>query len=127
MDITIYSDCIMRKSNFQFIPSLYAVFFLLVLLSSCSGINRGEWVIEDVSKDTLLEAYAYVVSPRVMHLEISGQTDDSINVWAIGIAGGVIDTNVSDEWYRRQVLVRYKPHKAKKGKLKIKYYIPFTI
>jgi UDP-glucose 6-dehydrogenase len=95
-----------------------------MLLISCDPKNRGEWIIQDVSKDTVLTAITNIKNCNVLILKITGQTDDSIMVRSIPIAGGIINKDLSVDHYDPKISLYFKAHKAKKGNVKISYYLP---
>lgn len=95
-----------------------------VLLSSCNQNNKGEWTISDASRDTLLTAETNVTTPSTLILKVSGQTDDSIMVHSIVIPGGKIAEEYKVDWYDPKITVKFKAHRARKGNIKIEYYLP---
>ena len=95
----------------------------MFFLTSCEQ-NRGEWIITDVSKDTILIAETKVKSPTTLLLEISGQVNDSIEVSGIRLPGGKIQKEFRLDHYYPKVSVQFKSYKATKGNLRIKYYVP---
>lgn len=99
---------------------LIPLFFLI----SCDQKNRGEWLIADVSRDTLLIAETDVKTPTTLLLKISGQVDDSIEVSSIKIPGGKIEEELRYDHYYPKIEVNFKSYKAKKGSLRVKYYLP---
>jgi hypothetical protein len=101
------------------------VFFLgivICFLTSCK--NKGEWVISDFSKDTILTANTRVITPAALILEISGYASDSIEVKSVKIGGGKIQEEFRFDHYHRKISVKFSPYKAKSGNIKIRYYIP---
>ncbi len=105
---------------------LYIAFFFVTILviSSCNARNRGEWIITDVSKDTILTAVTKVKKCNRLILEITGETDDSIKINSIEIQGGKILDTITYDWYYPEITVPYEAYKATKGYIKIKYYLP---
>ena len=102
------------------------LFLLLscILLTSCNLNNKGEWIISDVSRDTLLTAETRVTSPSTLILKVNGQTDDSIMVHSIVIPGGKIAEEYRVDCYYPKISVQFKAHKAHTGNIKIEYYLP---
>lgn len=94
------------------------------LLISCDNKNKGEWVVKDVSKDTLLTAETNIQSPSKLILQISGQVDDSIEVRSMRLPGGKIQKEFQVDHYSPKISVQFKSYKAKKGSINIRYYLP---
>ena len=119
----------MRNINVLSRPSLLAsLSFLLIFMAySCNTNNQGEWVIEDASKNTVLIAETMIKSCSKLILEISGETDDSVKINGTLFAGGLIQESYSTDWYDSKIVVQYEAYKAKKGKIRIKYYLPSIV
>ncbi|MNK09421.1 hypothetical protein D3C87_273800 [compost metagenome] len=96
----------------------------IFFLASCDPKNKGQWVITDVSKDTLLIAETKVRHPSTLILEISGQVNDTIEVHGMKLPGGKIQREFRLDHYYPKVSVQFKSYKATKGSLKIKYHLP---
>ncbi|MBB2950088.1 hypothetical protein FHR29_000820 [Sphingobacterium sp. JUb56] len=73
---------------------------------------------------TMLNVESNVSDATTLILEIDGHTDDSIKVHGISIAGGDIKNELKVDWYNPKVAVQFQAYLAKKGSLKIKYYVP---
>lgn len=99
-------------------------FIALFLIYFYSIGNRGEWVVQDVSRDTVLTAQTNSLTPSTIILEVSGNADDSIKLEGVSVAGGKIPEEIRMDYYRRKIVIRFDPYKAKKGSVKIKYYLP---
>jgi hypothetical protein len=108
--------------KFIFAQVLTAI--LTAIFVSCNTKNRGEWQLSDMRKDTLFIAETDVSDATTLILEIDGHTDDSIKVHGISIAGGDIKKELKVDWYNPKVAVRFQAYLAKKGSLKIKYFVP---
>ncbi|WP_084290120.1 hypothetical protein [Pedobacter nyackensis] len=100
------------------------LFLALPMFFFASCENRGEWVISDVSKDTLLIAETRVKTPTALLLEISGHVNDSIEVRGVRLPGGKIQEKFRLDHYYPKVAVQFKSYKATKGSLRIKYHVP---
>lgn len=97
---------------------------LICFLALCLQQNSGEWNISDLSKDTVLTARTWAISPTKLILQVSGYASDSIQIQHVKVAGGKIEEEMSFDQYSNSISVNLKRYKAKKGKLKIKYRIP---
>lgn len=108
----------------KFILPLLLGGFVTAGFVSCNTKNRGEWEVSDVSKDTLLQAETEVSDATTLILKIDGHTDDTIKVHGEKIPGGDIKRELQVDWYNSTVLVQFQAYRAKKGSLKIRYYVP---
>lgn len=108
--------------KFKILMSVSCVTIFLIV--SCNSKNKGEWIVSDISRDTLLIAETSVHSPNVLFLEISGQTDDSIEVRSLRLPGGIVRQKLRVDHYSPKISVKVRPYKATKGAIKIKYYLP---
>jgi hypothetical protein len=97
---------------------------VMFLLTSCDKHNKGEWIITDVSKDVLLTAETNVKMPTTLILQISGYANDSVEVRSMRLPGGRINEEFKLDHYSSDISVQFRSYKAKKGNLKIKYYLP---
>ena len=99
---------------------------IMMIFSSCNTKNRGEWEVEDVSKDTLFNAETKITDATTLILKINGHSDDSIKVCGIAIPGGDIEKELKVDWYNSKISVPFESYLSKKGSLKIQYYVPAT-
>lgn len=108
----------------KFIFLLALTGFVALGFISCNTKNRGEWEVSAASRDTMLNAETNVSDASTLILEIEGHTDDSVKVHGISIAGGDIKKELKVDWYNPKVAVQFQAYLAKKGSLKIKYFVP---
>ncbi|MEJ5092090.1 hypothetical protein GEO21_18840 [Sphingobacterium faecium] len=116
----IFPYMLCKKFNF----ALVLTAILTATFVSCNTKNRGEWQLSDMPKDTLFISETNVSDASTLILEIDGHTDDSIKVHGISIAGGDIKKELKVDWYNPKVALQFQAYLAKKGSLKIKYYVP---
>ncbi|MBL0884012.1 MAG: hypothetical protein IBJ16_11825 [Chitinophagaceae bacterium] len=97
---------------------------LFILLTGCKS-TKGDFVISDVSKDTVVLIKTNSNDNTTVILSITGQVDDTCIVghW-IKIPGGNIDTTVQHDFYNKDYLLKYESYKASNGSIKINYHIP---
>lgn len=103
------------------------VIFLVLILSviSCKQGDKGLWTVKNITRDTIFSVKTHRKNILSLHLKIQGDVDDSIiiNGSTKYPAGKIDDTLILDR-YTDPISISYKAYKAKKGHLKIYYYIP---
>ncbi|WP_257669161.1 hypothetical protein [Parapedobacter tibetensis] len=96
----------------------------LLLFSACGASNKGEWQITEISKDTTLKAQTRIKHSNRLILDITGETDDSVRINGVVIPGGIIRDTIILDWYYPSISISYESYRAKKGSLKIGYFLP---
>ena len=112
----------MLCKNYSFI--LFSIGLLSSTFVACDNRNRGVWQVTDVSKDTLLNAETNINDATTIILEIEGHTDDSIKVQGVAVPGGDIKKELKLDWYNSKISVNFEAYRAKKGNIKIQYFVP---
>ncbi len=97
---------------------------LFILLASCQS-TKGEFLLSDVSRDTVIVIKTNSGDNTNVILRITGQVDDTCIVghW-IKIPGGKIDTTFHHDFYNKDYHFKYESYKASNGSLKVEYHIP---
>lgn len=115
-----FTNPLMSISNNHIIPFMTVAW----LCVSCNSHNKGTWEISDVSKDTTLFAETEVKNSSRLILIITGETDDSIKVHQVKLGGGHLQDTLYLDWYNPLISISFESYQAKKGQLKIAYYLP---
>lgn len=95
------------------------IIFLAFVLTGC--ISKGTVEIKDTSKDTTFLVKTNTNYPVLLHLHITGHTEDSFKLNQLVLPGGNIDTTLMYDWYVDSFRINFKSYKTNKGELKIKY------
>ena len=98
------------------------ILFLIVVIASCRNHNYTI-IINDLSKDTVIDKITNKNTPTTLLLSIKGWSDDTCIINNMKINSGHIDTTFNLDWYTRKTVIKYQAYKAKRGKLEINYSI----
>ncbi|WP_407481923.1 hypothetical protein [Elizabethkingia meningoseptica] len=103
------------------------IIFLVLILSiiSCKQEDKGLWTVKNITRDTIFSVKTHRKNIFSLHLKIQGEVDDSIiiNGTTKYPAGKINDSLILDR-YTDPISISYKAYKAKKGHLRIYYYVP---
>lgn len=94
-------------------------FILLFIFASCR--YSDEVLIPDASKDTSIEINTKTTYPTALKLRIKGQTNDTFIINNYKIPGGIVDTTILYDWYKKDFPINFNSYKVSSGSLIINY------
>lgn len=96
----------------------------IIGLYSCAPRNRGEWVIKNLTCDTVLTAKTNIKSCNRLILEVTSDFNDSFKINSIVLHGILKKETIVYDWYNSEINVPVEKYKSTKGGVQIKYYLP---